>query len=244
MAVVIGGTVGAIVGTAVVGGAASYLAAGEQAGAAKAASNQSLQATRETNALTKEMYEQGREDLEPWMIAGENAIKKLETQPDFRFTSKDFKFMADPGFEFRLNEGINALDRSAASRGRILSGAQDKAITSYGQDMASQEYQNAYNRWQSEEANRFNREQSVYNTNENHDRYLAGQGQAAAAGQAAAGNDMANTTANTTMAGITASNNALISAGDANASGITGIAKSINRGVENYLLPNNYMSKF
>lgn len=228
--------VGAVVGTAVIGGAVSYLGAKKQANAAETASNNSMAATQQSNALTREMYYQGREDMEPWMRAGENAIQRLEQQPDFKFTPKDFSFMADPGYNFRLNEGINALDRSAASRGRVLSGAQDKAVTKFGQDMASQEYANAYNRWQSDESNRFNRSLSVYNTNENHDRYLAGQGQAAAAGQAAAGNDMASTTATTTMAGTTASNNAIIGGANAMASGYNGMATSFNNGVENYLL--------
>lgn len=236
MAIVIGGTVGAIVGTSIVGAGVSMYAAGEQADAAEAAGNMSLSATRESNALTRQMHEEGREDLEPWRMAGENAIKRLEERPDFSFTAEEFEFMADPGYEFRLQEGINALDRSAASKGRLLSGAQDKAVTKYAGDMASKEYGNAFGRWQSEEGNRFSREQTEYNTNDNRDRYLAGQGQAAAAGSAAAGNDMARTTANTTMSGAAQAGNAVIAGGNAMAQGAENFGTAINTGVENYLL--------
>lgn len=52
----------------------------------------------------------------------------------------------DPGYQFRLSEGLKALERSAAARGGLLSGATGKALTRYGQEMGSQEFQNAYGR--------------------------------------------------------------------------------------------------
>ena len=226
----------AIVGSAVIGGVSSYLGAEAQADAAAASADASLTASRESNELTREMYEQGREDLEPWMIAGENALGRLESQPDFKFTASEFEFMADPSYDFRKQEGINALDQSAASRGRVLSGAQDKAVVGYAGDMASQEYSNAYSRWQSEEGNRFNRELSEFNANESSDRYLAGQGQASAAGVAGAGAQMASTSAQTSMAGATAAGNAYMAAGDATAAGYAGVATAANQGIENFLL--------
>lgn len=51
-------------------------------------------------------------------------------------------FTASPGYQFRLQEGVNALDRSAASRGMLNSGAQMKALSQYGQGLASEEYGN------------------------------------------------------------------------------------------------------
>lgn len=51
-------------------------------------------------------------------------------------------FYTSPGYNFRLQEGINALDRSAAAKGRLISGAQTKAIQNYGQGLASDEYNN------------------------------------------------------------------------------------------------------
>lgn len=58
----------------------------------------------------------------------------------------DIDVTQDPSYQFRLNQGVNALDKSAAGRGKLFSGQQAKAVSQYGQEMASQEYQNAYNR--------------------------------------------------------------------------------------------------
>jgi hypothetical protein len=52
----------------------------------------------------------------------------------------------DPGYQFRMNQGVSALDRSAASRGMLQSGAQSKALTQYGQGLASGELANAFQR--------------------------------------------------------------------------------------------------
>lgn len=41
-----------------------------------------------------------------------------------------------PAYQFPLQEGINALDRTAASKGMLLSGAQQKGINQYGQNFA------------------------------------------------------------------------------------------------------------
>lgn len=75
------------------------------------------------------------------------------------FGESDFK--ADPGYAFRLSEGLKALDRQAAARGGLISGGALKAASRYGQDMASQEYQNAFNRYQINRANKLQPLQSM-----------------------------------------------------------------------------------
>lgn len=52
------------------------------------------------------------------------------------------RFQTSPGYQFQMNEGVNALDRSAAARGGLYSGAQGKALTEYGQGVANQEFNN------------------------------------------------------------------------------------------------------
>jgi hypothetical protein len=78
-----------------------------------------------------------------------------------RYSSAEFtpaQFMAnqDPGYAFRMSEGLKALDRSAAARGGLLSGSTLKGAQRYGQDLASQEYQNAFNRYQTARTNTLN----------------------------------------------------------------------------------------
>ena len=70
------------------------------------------------------------------------------------FGMKDFE--ADPGYNVRLSEGMKGLQNSAAARGLLSSGSTLKGITDYGQNAASQEYGNAYQRYQTNRANQLN----------------------------------------------------------------------------------------
>lgn len=71
------------------------------------------------------------------------------------FTLADFQ--KDPGYDFRLKEGMKGLESTAAARGGLLSGATLKAADRYNQDYASGEFSNAYNRFNNDRANRFAR---------------------------------------------------------------------------------------
>ena len=231
---------GALIASTVVGAGSAYMSSQAQSEAAETGANAQLQSNSEANALQKEMYDQTRQDQEPWRLAGERALSTIESMPDFQFKSEDFDFMADPSYDWRVDQGVNALDRSAASRGRVLSGAQDKSVTRYGQDMASQEYENAFRRHQSTENDRFNKEQSVYNTNLTREQSLAGVGQSATNFVGNAGANMANQVGSNTRA----SGNALASMyqqqGQASANAWTGGATALNQNMGNYLLYDIY----
>jgi hypothetical protein len=95
------------------------------------------------------------------------------------------QFQQDPGYAFRMSEGMKGLERSAAARGGLLSGGTLKGIQRFGQDMASQEYQNAFNRYGIERERRLNPLQS-----------LAGVGQTTSQQLGAAGTQFANTMGN------------------------------------------------
>jgi hypothetical protein len=136
--------------------------------------------------------------------------------PDYGKYARDFgmsDFQADPGYAFRLSEGQKALDRSAAARGGMISGAALKAAGRYGQDMASQEFTNAFNRYQTNRSNQLNPLQS-----------LMGAGQSATNFVGSAGQNYA------TNAG-----NAYGAAGQAAASGYMGQANAVGQGVSQYL---------
>ena len=127
----------AIGGAAVLGAVASR----------SAGKTQSAAADRATEA-TLSQYRQTREDMAPWREAGGRALTTLESRlPELtrRFSLADF--LKDPGYEFRLAEGEKGINRAAAARGMWDSGATGKALTRYGQDYASGEYGNAYNRY-------------------------------------------------------------------------------------------------
>lgn len=62
----------------------------------------------------------------------------------------------DPGYQFRLNEGRRALEQSAAGRGTLRTGGTLKDILNYGQNAASQEYGNVFDRYARGYDTRFN----------------------------------------------------------------------------------------
>lgn len=131
---------GAVVVSSAIGANAAGKAAGTQADAANRAADLQYKQWQESVALQ-----------EPWRKAGEQALNKLIPLTDYQKFGMA-QFQADPGYQFRMGEGMKALERSAAARGGLLSGATLKGIERYGQDLASQEYTNAFNRYQTERA--------------------------------------------------------------------------------------------
>jgi hypothetical protein len=134
---------GSVVASAAIGSMAANKAASAQEGA-----------SRRAVAGQERMFERQVELQEPWRKAGEEALNKLiPLATEYTPFGMD-QFTADPGYAFRLSEGQKALERSAAARGGLLSGAAMKGATRFGQEMGSQEYTNAFNRYQTERAAR------------------------------------------------------------------------------------------
>jgi len=207
---------------------ASGNAADTQAGAARDAAQASLTASREGNALLASMYQQNRADMEPWRAAGANALSSLTGQMgslNKPFGLEDFN--ADPGYQFRLAEGEKGLNRAAGARGMYDSGATLKALTRYNQDYATGEFGNAYNRYNADRTNIFNRLAAISGTGQ------TAAGNIGAAGQNYAGNASANINNS-----VNASNNALMGGANARASGYIGganaLSGAIGQGYNNY----------
>lgn len=207
-------------------------AAGAQADAANNASQNSLQASREANALQEKMFNKQIELQAPFReagLSGQNRLldllglsKNTAAQGYGSANAKfgDTPFTQDPSYQFRLQQGQKALERSAAARGGLLSGRAMKDMTEYAQGMASQEYGNAYNRFQTDRANQLNPLQS-----------LAGQAQTASNTMGTAANNYGtNVGNNITNTANTVGNNT-IGAGNANASGYIGTANAVGGGV-------------
>ena len=192
----------ALVGSTLLGGMASKSAAKTQASSADQAAQ-----------LQQQQYEQTRQDQMPWLKAGETALNQLAPLAANYQTFGKEQFQQDPGYAFRLSEGQKALDRSAAARGGLISGGALKAAQRYGQEMGSQEYTNAFNRYQTERSAQLGPLQS-----------LAGVGQTTAAQLGQAGQTMA-----------TGAGNAFMNAGNARASGYTGVANAVTGGLSSYL---------
>lgn len=89
------------------------------------------------------MYAQSREDQLPWLKAGTRALGTLEQ----KMAAGPGEFKEDPGYQFRLDQGNKQLTANAAATGNLASGRTLKALTEYGQDYASNEYDKFINRF-------------------------------------------------------------------------------------------------
>jgi hypothetical protein len=206
----------AVIGGAVIGAGASMYAGSKEAGAASAATG-----------AQQGMYNQTVSNESPFLTAGAQATGKLSdllgtsgntgatgygslTQP---FTEQDYLDNQDPGYQFQLQQGQQALQNSQAADGGVLSGAALKGLINYNQGVASTGYQNAWNRWNQQQTNTVARLGS-----------LAQLGQAAGSNQASG--------ASTFAGGIS---NTITGEGNAEAAGAVGASNAVSSGVNNGL---------
>lgn len=177
----------------------------------QSASRAQQRSANEANRIQWEMYQQQRADQAPWREAGQRALGGLERfmqgEGSRRFQMSDYE--ADPGYQFRLQQGEDAINRNALARGRFNSGSVLKELQGFNSGLASQEFGNAFNRWMAGNDAIFNRYAG-----------LAGVGQTATNQTQAAGMNAGNA-----MAG-----NAL-GAGNAAAAGRIGGANAIIGGI-------------
>lgn len=130
-----------------VGVVGTVITTGYDAHQAGEAADAQSDAGRRAGQLSQRQFEQTRSDLQPYRVIGDQALGRISRTLGLGGGTPDMsEFQADPGYQFRLSEGNQALDRSAAGRGMLLSGAQLKSLNRYNQGMASQEFGNWYNR--------------------------------------------------------------------------------------------------
>ena len=191
-------------GSAAVGAYGAY----SSSQAAGDASQAQQQAASDATAEQRRQYDQTRTDQAPYRDAGAGALGQITagTQPGGQFARSFGKddFQADPGYQFRMDEGMKGITNSAAARGGLLSGAALKASATYNQNFASNEFGNAYNRFNTNQTNGFNRLASV-----------AGIGQMANNQVQQAGTNMANNVSGNMLSAGSARSSGYIAQGNA-----------------------------
>ena len=145
-----GGPIGGAIGSSI-GASLEESSGGGASGAASSAASAANVAAQQDIDLRRRMYEEDVARRQPFYQAGVNALPGYVSgiAPGGElvrgFTQADYQ--ADPGYAFRLAEGQKALDRQAAARGGLISGGALKAAQRYGQEMGSQEFGRAYERF-------------------------------------------------------------------------------------------------
>lgn len=120
------------------------------------------------------------------------------------FDVEEFYKYQDPGYAFRLQQGNQAVQNRNSAGDGALSGAAYKDLIGYNQDMASTEYGNSFNRYQTQQNNIFSRLSDI-----------AHLGQAGAAGVGAQGTQLAGNAGQFTSNAGTAAGAGIVGAGNA-----------------------------
>jgi hypothetical protein len=169
------------------------------------------------------MYEESVARMEPFRLGGVAATNRMQelygiggspTAAGYGSYAQPFgmaDYQADPGYAFRVQQGQQAIDRSAAARAGLQSGAALKEAARFGQEMGSQEYGNAYNRFLQQRQLQLQALQG-----------LASPGATMAAQGGQMGVDVGRNVANTMLAGGAALGQGIEQAGQARASSYMG----------------------
>lgn len=212
----------AILGAAVIGGGAALAAGGAQADAARDAAGLQAEATRLSVREQRRQFDLARGDLAPYRETGATALQQYGALygvgregmlSDEEMEDARSRFMETPGYEFRFDEGMRALDRSASARGKLRGGGYGRELIRYGQGVASGEFENYANRLAG----------------------IAGMGQGATTATGTLGVQTGANIGNALQTGANAQGNAIMAAGTARASGYAGVANAASGGVSNYL---------
>lgn len=162
---------GWIAGATIVGTVGGALISSD---AASSAADTQAQSSADAIAEQRRQYDLTRGDYAPYRAAGTTALGQLQTEMNDQGAGD---VMNEPGYQFGLRQGQQAIDRKTAAAGGRVSGAALKAANEYATDYATTGYNAAYQRRQ----DRLNRLAALANI-----------GQSSTAGSAAAGASSAN----------------------------------------------------
>ena len=180
---------------------------------------------------TKRQYDIGQENIAPYLQAGRRGLDQYESMLNQDGLAKwggfnESDMQQDPGYQFRLQQGYQGLDRMAAKGGNRFSGGRAMGLMQYGQQMASQEFGAARNRAFQDYQTR--RGEGVFRLGEYASLAASGQQAAGAASNLGAGYANALTGINQGIAG------SMMEGGRAQAAGYLGMGNAVTSGLAAY----------
>lgn len=152
------------------------------ASSSKKAAKAQLQADQLAAQTQMRMFDTANANMAPWRTQGQTALSALMggmgIGPEVAggpasgsltksFDAQDLAQWQDPGYKFRLDQGLGALQNSQAATSGLVSGNALRSIMDYGQNAASQEYQNAFDRYTTNQNNIYNRLSNISGLGEN-----------------------------------------------------------------------------
>lgn len=201
---------------AVAVGGASLIGGVMQSNAAGAAANQAAQGNANALAQQRQMFDITQANNQPYMQAGQNALGQINTglapggQFTHQFNAGDLNSNLAPNYNWQLQTGLQTNQNLANVSGGI-GGNEMTALNQYAQNYAGNAYQNAFNNYNTNQSNIFNRLSSIAGLGQNAANSVGNQGVGYAGNMA----------------------NASIGMGNAQAAGAIGSANAISGGLSN-----------
>jgi hypothetical protein len=223
---------GASVASGVMGSKAAHGAADTQAEATRYAADKSAETEKQNLDFQKQVYGTQQEQLAPYMEQGKVALGQLGAgiQAGGEF-SKPYDASTilkdDPGYQFRMDEGLKALERTASATGSLGSGGTLRRIERYGQEYASNEYGAAANRYQTNRNTRFGELTTVAGIGQNGVNASGNAGNAAAQNMAQISTNATNAQNELMTSGAAAQAAGQIGAANAWSGALSGIGQSM-----------------
>lgn len=135
-------------------------------------------AANAANATQAGEFNQIQQNETPYLQAGNSGLQQLQAaMPSLTQSFGTAQFQQDPGYQFQMQQGMQALQQSAAAGGSLNSGGTMKAISQYSQGLASQDYNNAFNRYMQTNQQNYNMLSGLANYGQNANSTIAGAGQ-------------------------------------------------------------------
>lgn len=234
------------IGAAGIGAAGSIIAGSKQSNAAKSAAQLQAEEAQKSLDFQKQQWDTQQHNEAPFLAAGTKAVNTLSdltsTPGQGLLTPWTDSFKpptaeearATPGYKFQLQEGETALQNSAAANGGLLTGGTAKGIDQYAQGLADttyqqtysnalQQYQTAYNTFQNNQTNTFNRLATQ-----------AGEGQTTAAQLGDQGQRASSNVADINMTAGSQQGQSMNNAAYQTASGYVGAANAVGGAMSRY----------
>ncbi len=131
---------------------------------ARRAREEQARATAEAKGVNQGVYDTTMRETQPWLDAGSKGLSRLlEQQDQFNQPLRADQVMAEPGYQFGLQQGQAGIEGGAAAAGGLYSGAALKELQKFGTDYATTKYGQAFDRLRGQRNDATMRSQSLAN---------------------------------------------------------------------------------
>lgn len=162
-----------------IGAGASIFGSLNASNASQQAAQTQANAAGQANQITQQMFDTTQANLSPFLQAGTNALPILQKQmgigPGGQFNPNaplvqpftQAQFQSSPGYAFQQQQGIDAIQNSAAARGGVVSGNTLKDLQTFGTGLANQDWWNAYNAYTQNQQRQFGNLNTIVGSGQN-----------------------------------------------------------------------------